>query len=139
MIHCIRVHPLCALRFALVGRLRCAFVVWCLLSRPLEGQGIVTVRGTVTNESARPLEQALVILDPQRLNRQVRTDREGRFSFLGVPPGRHSVRVTWVGFTPETRQVEVTAGDVIVDFTLRRLTCSIPWRSPPGARGSTAR
>lgn len=118
----IHVHPLCALRFALVGPLRLALLVWCSLSRPLEGQGIVTVRGTVTNESARPLEQALVTLDPQGVNRQVRTDREGRFSFLGVPPGQHSVRVTWVGFTPETRQIEVTAGDVIVDFTLRRLT-----------------
>jgi hypothetical protein len=114
MIHRIRVHPLCALRFALV--------FWCSLSRLLEGQGIATVRGTVTNEAARPLEQAVVTLDPQGVNRQVRTDSDGRFSFLGVPPGQHSVRVTWVGFTPETKQVEVTGGDVSVDFVLRRLT-----------------
>ena len=92
------------------------------LAGPLDAQGVASVRGIVTNESARPLEQALVTLDPQGVNRQVRTDREGRFSFLGVPPGQHSVRVTWVGFTPETRQIEVVAGDVTVDFTLRRLT-----------------
>lgn len=95
-----------------------------LTLRPLvlPAQGLVTVRGTVTNESGRTLEQAQVTLDPQSANRQVRTDRDGRFSFLGVPAGMHSVRVTRVGFTPETRQFEVTTGDVIVDVVLRRLT-----------------
>ena len=91
-------------------------------ARVASGQGLSTVRGTVTNEAARPLEQALVTLDPQGANRQVRTDREGRFSFLGVPAGEHTVRVTWVGFAPESRQVQVTGGDLTADFTLRRLT-----------------
>lgn len=90
--------------------------------RVASGQGVSTIRGTVTNEAARPLEQALVSLDPQGANRQVRTDREGRFSFLGVPAGEHTVRVTWVGFAPESRQVQVTSGEVTADFTLRRLT-----------------
>ena len=59
-------------------------------ARMTSGQGLSTVRGTVTNEAARPLEQALVSLDPPEANRQVRTDREGRFSFLGVPAGEHT-------------------------------------------------
>jgi len=88
----------------------------------LAAQGVVTVRGTVTNEAGRPLEQAQVTLDPQSANRQIRTDQEGRFSFLGVARGPHTVRVTWVGFRPETRQIEVTSGDVIVDVVLRRLS-----------------
>lgn len=111
-----------SLRVALVGPLRFALALVCSLTPPLWGQGIASVRGTVTNESARPLEQALVTLDPQSVNRQVRADREGRFSFLGVSPGPHSLRVNWVGFTPETRQIEVAGSDVIVDVTLRRLT-----------------
>ena len=81
-----------------------------------------SVRGTVTNESGRPLEQAQVTLDPQGANRQVRTDRDGRYSFIGVPPGLHTVRVVWVGFTPETREFSVTGGDVTVDVTLIRIT-----------------
>ena len=88
----------------------------------VEAQGVVTVRGTVSNEAGRPLEYAQVTLDPQGATRQVRADRDGRFSFLGVPRGPHSVRVTWVGFSPETKQVEVTAGDVTADFVLRRVT-----------------
>ena len=93
-----------------------------LFANTLDAQGVSTVRGTVTNEAARPLEQALVTLDPQSANRQVRTDREGRFSFLGVPAGTHTLRVTWVGFAPETRQVEMTGTDVTIDVMLRRLT-----------------
>ena len=106
------------LRFAL----GCALMVSPFLACSLEAQSVSTVRGIVTNEAARPLEQAQVTLDPQGANRQVRTDREGRFSFLGVPAGEHTVRVTWVGFAPENRQVHVTSGDVTADFILRRLT-----------------
>ena len=93
----------------------------CLLGQPLGAQGIATVRGTVTNEAGRPLEQALVTLDPQGPSRQLRTNRDGQFSFVGVPLGMHTIRVTWVGFTPETREIEVKPGDVTVDVTLRRL------------------
>jgi hypothetical protein len=102
---------------------RVAFV-GILAAAPLTAgaQGLATVRGTVTNEAARPLEHALVTLDPDGANRQVRTDREGRFSFLGVRAGTHAVRVTWVGFAPESRRIEITAGDVTADFVLRRLT-----------------
>jgi len=92
------------------------------LAVPLSAQGPTTVNGTVLNESARPIEHAQVTLDPAGASRQVRTDRDGRFSFLGVPAGSHSVRVTWVGYSPEERGVNVTGGVVSLEFTLRRLT-----------------
>jgi hypothetical protein len=88
----------------------------------MAGQGVASVRGIVTNEAGRPIEHAQVTLDPQSATRQVRTDREGRFSFIGVPQGAHTLRVTWVGFSPETRQFDMTGGDVAVDVVLRRLT-----------------
>jgi hypothetical protein len=112
-------------RFALVGPLLAvpfALVLSALMVQPLPGQGVATVRGTVSNEAGRPLEHAQVTLDPQGANRQVRTDRDGRFSFLGVPQGPHSLRVTWVGFAPETKPFEMAGDDVTVDVTLRRLT-----------------
>lgn len=86
------------------------------------GQGVATVTGLVSNESGRRLEHALVTLDPDGANRQARTDAEGRYSFIGVAAGTHTLRVAWVGFAPETRTVNVTPGTVTVDFTLRRLT-----------------
>jgi hypothetical protein len=94
-------------------------LVLILLSQPVAAQ--VIVRGTVSNESGRPLEQSQVTLDPQGANRQVRTNTEGQFSFLGVPPGQHVVRVLRVGFTPETRQVDVANVNVTVDVTLKRV------------------
>jgi hypothetical protein len=86
----------------------------------LQAQNIATVRGTVTNEAGRALEQAEVTLDSG--SRQVRTDAEGRFSFLGVSQGTHTVRVLRVGFSPETRQVDVTSSGATVAITLRRLS-----------------
>ena len=98
------------------------YALLLLLVIPVTLRAQVTVRGTVTNESGRPLEQAQVTLDPDGATRQVRADREGRFNFLGVSPGSHSIRVTWVGFTPETKQFDVADKDVTVDFMMVRIT-----------------
>jgi hypothetical protein len=94
-------------------------VALALLAPPVAAQ--VVVQGTVSNESGRPLEQALVTLDPQGASRQVRTNADGSFSFLGVAPGQHMVRVLRVGFSPQTTDVSVTNENVIVDFTLKRV------------------
>jgi protocatechuate 3,4-dioxygenase beta subunit len=99
-----------------------ALFLGSLASQSMSGQGVASVRGTVTNEAGRPIEHAQVTLDPQGANRQLRTDREGRFNFIGVPQGSHTLRVTWVGFTPEAKQFDMTGGDVVVDVVLRRLT-----------------
>jgi hypothetical protein len=110
------------MRLTLLSSCRAGIMLVAMIASALHAQGLASVRGTVTNEAGRPLEYAQVILDPQGANRQLRTDREGRFSFVGVPQGPHVVRVFWVGFAPESRTFDLTAGDVIVDFTLRRLT-----------------
>jgi hypothetical protein len=103
-------------------RNRGVLLVLAFLPVVASAQGLATVRGTVSNEAGRPLEQAQVTLDPDGASRQVRTDRDGRYSFVGVSPGAHVVRASWVGFRPETRQVEVVPGEGTVDFVLGRLT-----------------
>jgi hypothetical protein len=102
--------------------IRLALILGALATQSVEGQGVATVRGTVTNEAGRPIEYAQVTLDPQGATRQLRTDREGRFSFIGVPQGAHTLRVTWVGFSPETKPFDMTGSDVTIDVVLRRLT-----------------
>jgi hypothetical protein len=92
------------------------------LSASLRAQTVGTISGSVVNESGYALEHAQVTLDPAGANRQVRTDRDGRFSLVGVSPGAHVVRASWVGYQPEERTIELTSGVVTVDFTLRRLT-----------------
>ena len=85
-------------------------------------QSPVTVSGTVVNESSRPMQHVLVVLDPAGPARQLRTDRDGRFGFVGVPAGSYLIRMTRIGFAAEERRIEVGAGGVNIDGTLRRLT-----------------
>jgi hypothetical protein len=104
--------------------------MWCIIlsvallavTVNVQAQGPVSVSGVVANEAARPIQHALVTLDPQGPSRQVRADRDGRFSFLGVPAGEHVLRVTWVGFAPDEQRVQVGGTGVNVEVTLRRLT-----------------
>jgi hypothetical protein len=100
---------------------RMAFALLGFASQ-LAAQGPVSVSGVVANEAARPIQHVLVTLDPTGTSRQVRTDRDGRFSFLGVPAGEHVLRVTWVGFAPDEQRITVGSNNVSVEVTLRRLT-----------------
>jgi hypothetical protein len=74
----------------------------------------------VRNESGRPIEFALVTLDPSGANRQTRTDRDGQFTFLGVLPGERTIRVTFVGYRPGERTLTVSGGTE-VDIVLQHL------------------
>src|SRR5262245_59959778 len=84
-----------------------------------------TIRRVVRNETGRPVEYALVTLDPESTNRQARTDRDGRFSFLGVTPGARLVRVTFVGYRPNDRSVQVTTGVVDIEVVIERIAATL--------------
>ena len=84
-----------------------------------------TLRGVVRNETGRPIEYALVSLEPSGPNRQVRSDREGRFSFLGVSPGQRTIRVTFVGYRPNDRTVEVPRGAIDIEVILERAVTTL--------------
>ena len=81
-----------------------------------EGSG--TLRGIIRNETGRPVEYALVSLDPIGATRQTRADRDGRFSFVGVSPGEHTLRITFPGYRANERTVQVPRGVVDIDLTL---------------------
>jgi len=85
-----RSYPRCALYVALLA---CA-----VLARPVAGQTIAAVRGTVTNETGRPIEYAQVTLDPQGATKQVRTDRDARFNRRGISASRYrlTVAASWM-------------------------------------------
>jgi hypothetical protein len=83
---------------------------------------VPSVQGAVRNESGRPVEQALVLLNPGAGQREVRTDADGRFQFLGVSSGTHRLRVTRIGFQPDSQVVDVGASGAELTIRLRRLT-----------------
>jgi TonB-dependent starch-binding outer membrane protein SusC len=77
------------------------------------------VTGRVTDSaSGRPLPGAQVAITGTTL--RALTNDAGRYTITGVPAGTHSVRVTALGFAPQTRSVTVIDGQsATVDFTLR--------------------
>jgi len=90
-------------------------------STALAQESVGTLRGVVRNETGRPIEYALVALDPTGAKRETRTDRDGQFSFPGASPGQHAIRVTFVGYRPHDRTVQVPGGTVDIEVTLERL------------------
>lgn len=89
----------------------------------LHGQEtLLSLRGIVRNESARPIEQAEIILDPGAGQRELRTDRDGQFRFLGVAAGPHRVRVLRIGFAPRDTTVTVSGNTTEIPISLERLT-----------------
>jgi TonB-linked SusC/RagA family outer membrane protein len=77
-----------------------------------------SIAGRVTDAATSdPLENARVVLvGPNRIEG---TGRDGRYTFRGVPPGTHQVRVLRLGYRPATDSVTVPAGETVaLDFTL---------------------
>src|SRR5688572_20771324 len=77
-----------------------------------------SIAGRVTDAATSdPLENARVILvGPNRIEA---TGRDGRYTFRGVAPGSHQVRVLRLGYRPATDSIVVPAGETVaLDFTL---------------------
>ena len=89
-----------------------------LLSAKLAAQ---TIRGTLTDaQSEMPLIGATVEWLAEDAARGTTTDVDGRFALTDVPPGRHTLRLSYLGYaSQDIPNVLVTAGkDVILDLSL---------------------
>ena len=76
------------------------------------------VSGAVRDSVGRPLENAVIVLDPSEETRATRANAQGRFRFDNVKPGRHELRTTWVGYRPDDRVIEVPAAGFEVEIVL---------------------
>lgn len=104
-----------------IGRLLLA-VFLLLTPGALQAQQVVqTLRGTVLDEDSRlPLiGAAVVVMDSDPL-KGATTDVDGRFEITGLPVGRHSIRVQYMGYEPRVIP-EINLGsvrEVVLDITL---------------------
>ncbi|MCM2273921.1 MAG: TonB-dependent receptor [Candidatus Didemnitutus sp.] len=99
-----------------------ALLLWSLLSSvllvPSMQAETLTLVGRVLNaETGNYLEGATVeLVDPPQ---QTVTARDGSFRFAGLPAGKYSVRVNYVGLDAKTLPVELAAGSdgVVIALT----------------------
>ncbi len=69
------------------------------------GENPGVLKGVVKDAQGRPVRLALV-----RVGRTMaRTDSQGRYAFLNVPPGAHKIMVQRSGSKPKTEMVQVSA------------------------------
>ena len=103
-----------------------------ILTTGVAGQGLVTgadIRGTVRDASGLVLYDATVVATSLEtgITRQARTDREGRYTIMALPPGSYRLSAALPPFATQTRNdVAILLGQMVsVDFEL-----------PPTARES---
>jgi outer membrane receptor protein involved in Fe transport len=77
---------------------------------PEKGTG--TISGNITDENGLPMAGATIIIE--NTMKGTITDENGNYRLLGVPAGKHIIKISFVGFTEETREIEILAQDIIV-------------------------
>jgi hypothetical protein len=77
-----------------------------------------TVRGTVTDNNAQPIQDATVAVQGTEL--QTTTDSYGQYQITNVPAGQRTLIASKSGYVSETKVVNIRAGHTVTeDFTLQ--------------------
>src|SRR6266404_2033338 len=107
-------------------QVRMVITLLACLASPLASQVPGAVRGVVLNQQTNaPVAGALVLL--REVNLRSQTNDNGQFVLADVPPGEYAVAVTFIGFSPLTSQVRVTAG-ATAQLTLRLTPAAVNLR-----------
>jgi len=89
-----------------------AFALNFLVASPAHAQGAKgTIRGHVVDPAGDVLQGAQVTIEQS--NASISTDAQGDFYIRDLAPGTYAISVTYVGFAPSNKTVDVVAGQVI--------------------------
>lgn len=78
--------------------------------------------GTVTNEKGEPMPYATVY--NETLKQSAICDAAGRYEFVALPKGHHSLRASFIGYHTQTQNVD-TENQTKVDFSLKEEVVSL--------------
>jgi hypothetical protein len=81
----------------------------------------VTFSGRVTDEQYRGVQGVRLALvnDARQAIYEVKTNDDGRFEFVGLPPGDYSITVEGIGFQPIRDVLTVSGQNARRDYTLK--------------------
>lgn len=112
------------------------FVMTLLMWGPVVwAQGTSVVTGIVRDVSGRPLPGAAVVIDPDNSPIATQTDRDGRFRIERVSSGTHRLRVSWIGYVPDDRLVDIRESSVNIEVVLEPLAYQLDTMSIIARRG----
>ncbi|HWB85556.1 MAG TPA: carboxypeptidase regulatory-like domain-containing protein [Bryobacteraceae bacterium] len=84
-----------------------------MISGALAQQTTGTLRGVLQDNSGAVIPGATVTLTAKGVNKTAGTQADGSYVFTGLTPGQYTVQVTFPGFAPYSKQVNVTAGAAV--------------------------
>lgn len=84
------------------------FLITFSISYAQTGTGNIT--GRVTDENGQPQVGATIYIEEHLLG--TTADANGNFQLLGVPVGKQTLKVSFIGYATEDIEVEITRGDV---------------------------
>lgn len=102
------------------------FVAAAVTAVPLHAQrtpGVVS--GSVRDSAGRPVENALIALDPSASGRTVRSDAQGRFRLDRVGTGWHELAIASIGYITEILRIEVPREGLELAIVLRQNVATI--------------
>jgi TonB-linked SusC/RagA family outer membrane protein len=83
-----------------------------------------SITGTVTDsQSGSPLPATNIYIPD--LERGASTDTNGEFTISNVPAGTYTVRATFIGYSDNNQQVEVSSGETTANFELQSASANL--------------
>ena len=73
------------------------------------------LRGRILDFEKNPLPGAVVILDNRT---SAVADADGFYSFTGLPAGKHTLKVSYIGYSPSAKTVQVADNDLTEDIVM---------------------
>ena len=77
--------------------------------------GTGNIAGTITDENSQALAGATIVIES--LNLGTTADANGNYQLMGVPSGKQTVNISFIGYAVELVEVEISRGDL---YTLDR-------------------
>ncbi len=84
-----------------------------IIKQPEKTQtGTGSIRGKITDEDNMPMIGATIVVGQTTMG--TITDVNGNYQLLGVPAGKQTIRISFIGYSTKTKEITVNAHEVLV-------------------------